>query len=118
MFAVVAKILSNASVLNNHHFNLVQIALDQSTPQLSEDAQVISNEPVFHLISVNSKEKPTNQALSGLQLVIHAPLAAVQVLQMLKDFLFQFVTPNAAEIAQWVTSELPIPENVAVCAFH
>merc|ERR1712066_6444 len=118
MSAAVAKIPSNASVLNNHHFNLVQIALDQLTPQLLADAQDILNELVFHLISVNSKEKATNQVPSGLQLAIHALLAAVQVLQTWKDSSFQFVTPNVAETAQWVMSELLTPENVAACVFH
>merc|ERR1711972_1145740 len=118
MFVPVAKTLSNASAPNNHHFNLVQTALNQLTLQLSAVAQVTLNELASHSISVNSKEKPTNQAPSGLQPVIHALLAAAQVLQIWKDSSFQFVTLNAAVIAQWVMSELLIPENVVVCAFH
>merc|ERR1711912_52978 len=117
-FVIVAKTLSNASVPSNHHFNLAQTALDQLIPQSLVDAQDILNELACHLISVNLKEKPTNQVPSGRQWVIHVPLAAVHLLQTWKDSLFQFATLNAVVTAQWVMSELPTLENVAACVFH
>jgi len=70
------------------------------------------------LISVNSKVKLTNQAPSGVQWAIHVPLALAQALQTWKDSSFQFATLNAVVIAQWATSELLTPVNVAVCASH
>lgn len=87
-------------------------------PQSLVDAQDILNELACHLISVNSKEKPTNQVPSGRQWAIHVPLAAVHLLQTWKDSLFQFATLNAVVTAQWVMSELPTLENVAACVFH
>jgi len=104
--------------MTNQSSKLAQIAPSQLTRQLLVDVQDILKELASHLTSVNLRASLTSQAPYGLQLVIDALHALVQVDQMLKDSMYHFVILNAAATVQWATSEFQMLKCAAVCVFH